>query len=92
VQRQRILSEIARTPDPERDGTATWSLNTLKRTLRHAPDGLPHISTATIRQVLFEAGYSWQANRTWCHTGQVERKRKDGMVTVVDPETEAKKN
>jgi len=92
AQRQRILSEVSRKPDPERDGTATWSLNTLKRSLRQAPDGLPHISTATIGQVLHEAGYSWQASRTWCHTGHVERKRKDGIVTVIDPETEAKKN
>jgi len=41
--------------------------------------------------VLNEAGYAWQKDRTWCHTGQVARKRKDGVVTVIDPETEAKK-
>ena len=92
AQRQRILSEVARKPDPKRDGTASWSLNTLKRSLRQAPDGLPDISTATIRQVLLEAGYSWQASRTWCQTGQVERKRKAGIVTVIDPDAEAKKS
>ncbi len=31
----------ARAPTPEADGTATWSLSTLRRTLRAAPDGLP---------------------------------------------------
>jgi len=92
AQRQRILSEVARTPDSETDGTASWSLNTLKQALRQAPDGLPHISTYTIHQVLLEAGYSWQTSRTWCHTGQVERKRKAGIITVIDPDAEAKKS
>src|SRR5439155_22672320 len=36
--RDRILREVARTPTPERDGTATWSLSTLRRVLRSAPD------------------------------------------------------
>src|SRR5438128_639354 len=40
-ERDRILKEFRRTPDRERDGTATWSLNTLQRALRRAPDGLP---------------------------------------------------
>lgn len=92
AQRQRILSEVCRKPDPERDGTGSWSLNTLKRSLRHMPDGLPRVSTATIGQVLHEAGYSWQASRSWCQTGHVERKRKDGIVSVIDPDAEAKKS
>ena len=39
--RDRILREAARTPTPEADGTATWSLTLLRRALRAAPDGLP---------------------------------------------------
>lgn len=38
TERERILTEVRRTPDRERDGTATWSLSTLQRTLRQAPD------------------------------------------------------
>lgn len=87
----RILREARRPPDRERDGTATWSLLTLQRALRRAPDGLPGVSTATIRRVLHEAGLRWQQNRTWCETGVVQRKRKTGVVTVVDPATAEKR-
>lgn len=55
-QRQRILSEVTRKPEPKRDGAATWSLKTLQRALRQAPDGLPQGSTATIGQILQAAG------------------------------------
>jgi hypothetical protein len=79
-------------PDRERDGTATWSLTTLQRALREAPDGLPQVSTYTILVVLHEAGFSWQASRTWCETGQVKRVRKSGVVTVSDPDAEPKKS
>jgi transposase len=82
----RILEEFARTPDREKDQTATWSLTTLQRALRNAPEGLPHISTYVILQVLHQAGYTWQKDRTWCDTGTVERKRKEGIVKVTDPE------
>src|SRR5919107_4707486 len=34
----RILTEAARAPTPEADGTATWSLSGLRRALRAAPD------------------------------------------------------
>lgn len=90
--RERILREFRRTPDRQRDGTATWSLTTLQRALRRAPDGLPTVSTATILQVLWEAGYSWQRSRTWCHTGTVVRQRKAGPVTVTDPDATPKKS
>ena len=90
--RARILQEARRKPDRERDGTATWSLTTLQKALRQAPDGLPAISTYTIWVVLREAGFSWQASQTWCETGIVQRKRKSGVVQVTDPDTEAKKN
>lgn len=89
---ERILREFARTPAPEADGTATWSLSTLQKALRQAPDGLPNVSTYTIWQVLREAGNTHQQSRTWCPTGTVQRKRKDGIVTVTDPDAEAKKS
>jgi len=87
----RILREVRRSPDREQDGTATWSLTTLQRALRTAPDGLPRVSTFTIRRVLHEADLSWQENRSWCDTGVVQRKRKAGVVTVVDPAAAAKR-
>jgi Homeodomain-like domain len=92
AERDRILTEARRTPDRERDGTATWSLTTLQRALRKAPDGLPHVSTYTIWLVLRDAGFSWQATRTWCETGKVKRKRKSGTVEITDPDTTAKKS
>jgi transposase len=90
-ERERILAEARRVPDRERDGTATWSLNTLCRALRRAPDGLPGVSTHTIFKVLHEAGFSWQKTRGWCETGKVVRKRKSGPVEVVDPDAVPKK-
>jgi len=91
AERERILAEFERQPDREKDGTATWSLNTLQRALREAPDGLPNVSTYTIWCVLRDAGWTWQKDRTWCRTGTVMRKRKEGTVEVTDPEMEAKK-
>ena len=90
-EQERILKEFARTPDREKDQTATWSLTTLQRALRNAEDGLPHISTYVILQVLHQAGYTWQQDRTWCDTGTVERKRKDGVVKVTDPNATPKR-
>lgn len=87
----RIVREVRRPPDRAQDGTATWSLATLERALRTAPDGLPGVSRGTIRQTLHDAGLSWQANRSWCQTGVVQRKRKAGVVTVVDPATAEKR-
>ncbi|MGH9556863.1 MAG: hypothetical protein ACRD2Y_13680 [Terriglobales bacterium] len=85
AEKGRILREFQRAPDRERDGTATWSLTTLQRALRQAPDGLPAVSTFTIFQTLHEAGYTCQGSRTWCQTGTALRKRKEGVVTVTDP-------
>ncbi len=90
--RDRILREAARTPTPEADGTSTWSLTTLRRVLRAAPDGLPRVSTFTIWQVLHGAGYTFQRTRTWCPTGQAARRRKAGTVVVTDPDAGAKKS
>jgi hypothetical protein len=91
-ERERIVAEVRRSPDPEQDGTATWSLMMLRRALRKAPDGLPQVSTQTIHAVLLEAGWKWRRTRTWCETGVTLRKRKSGeVVRVVDPDTAAKK-
>jgi len=93
----RILAEFPkgrtcrRPPDREGDGTATWSLSTLRRALREAADGLPEVSTFTLHSVLHGAGYTWQRHRTWCSTGVVLRKRKSGVVTVVDPDAAEKR-
>lgn len=87
----RILREVRREPDRDADGTATWSLSTLQRALRRAPDGLPGISTYTIWCVLHEAGIRWGKDRSWCTTGTAVRKRKSGTVRVTDPDAVAKK-
>jgi transposase len=90
--RARIAAEAARPPTPEGDGTATWSLSTLRRALRAAPDGLPEVSTYTIRAVLRESGSSYQRSRTWCPTGKALRRRKAGPAVVTDPDSDAKKS
>src|SRR5262249_28091014 len=92
LERERILAEARRTPEQEADQTATWSLTTLQRALRRAPDGLPQVSTYTIWCVLTEAGWSWQRTRTWCPTGHAVRLRKRGRVHLTDPDAEAKKS
>ena len=90
--RERIIQEARRQPTPEADGTASWSLSTLRKALRSAPDGLPRVSTYTIGRVLHEAGASPQKDRSWCPTGTVLRKRKSGTVVVTDPDTSSKKS
>jgi transposase len=90
--RGRIAAEAARAPTPEADGTATWSLSALRRTLRAAPDGLPGVSTYTIRRVLRESGASYQRTRSWCPTGSAVRRRKAGPATVTDPDADVKKS
>jgi transposase len=91
TEQERILQEVRRAPDREQDGTATWSLSTLQGALRRAPDGLPAVSTATIWWVLHDAGFRWGKDRSWCETGTAIRKRKQGTVTVTDPDTTPKK-
>ena len=90
AQRERILSEARRTPDREQDGTATWSIATLQQALRKK--GLSQVSGYTIWNVLRQAGLSWQKDRTWCDTGVVQRRRKSGVLSVTDPDAEAKKS
>ncbi len=91
AERERILAEARRRPERDRDGTASWSLTTLRRVLREASDGLPEVSTHTIWKTLREAGFDWQRDRSWCETGVVERKRGGEVVEVVDPDAEPKK-
>jgi len=87
--RAQIVATAQRAPDRKTDGTATWSLSTLERSLRRA--GWSRLGATTIRRVLQDAGSSYQRTRTWCPTGTATRKRKSGVVTVVDPQTEHKK-
>jgi transposase len=89
TQRAQIVATAQREPDRRTEGTGTWSLSTLQRTLRQA--GLPQVGTSTIRRVLQDAGSSYQRTRTWCPTGTAQRKRKAGVVTVTDPNTEQKR-
>ena len=63
---------------------------TLRTALRET--ALPEIAAETIREVLHEAGYSYQRTRTWVRTGYALRKRKSGTVTTYDPETPEKKD
>ena len=87
--RQQILDTLQATPERESDQTATWSLTLLQRRLR--THGLSQVSRDTVHRTLQHAGYSWQRTRTWCPTGTARRKRKAGVVTVTDPQTERKK-
>jgi transposase len=92
-QRRRIVAEAERVPGRERDGTATWSLSTLRTALRHAEDGLPAVSTSTIWHTLHAAGLSWQQRRTWCSTGVVLRKgKRGGTVAASDGDAAATKS
>lgn len=92
AEQRRILAEVARVPERTRDGTATWSLTTLRDALRRAEDGLPGVSTYTIGRALHAAGYRWQKGRSWCETGVVVRQRKHtGPVTVTDPDADVKR-
>ncbi len=87
--RAQIVATAQRDPDRKRDGTATWSLSALQRTLRR--EALPAVGATTIRRVLRDAGSSSQQSRTWCPTGTAVRKRTSGLVVVVDPLTEQKR-
>lgn len=92
VEQERILAEVRRKPDLERDGTATWSLSSLQRALRRTEDGLAEVSTYTVWVVLQAHGFSWQKDGSWCETGKVKRKRKAGVVEVIDPDATPKKH
>jgi len=87
--RAQVVALAQRQPDRKAAGTATWSLRTLERAVRR--ELVPAPSARTIAQILRDAGSASQQTRTWCPTGTAERKRKDGVVRVVDPLTEAKR-
>jgi transposase len=88
AQRDRIVQELQRVPDRQADGTATWSLTTLERSLRRA--ALPRLGKTTVREGLREAGYRLGKTRTWCPTGTAIRVRHAGTVTVQDPKAREK--
>jgi len=88
-QRSVIVATAQVQRERRTDGMATWSLSTLQRRLRRA--GLTRVGTSMIRRVLTDAGSAYQRTRTWCPTGTVQRTRKAGVVTVVDPRTEEKR-
>ena len=83
-----------RRPEPDARGRRHRDL--VARDLRKAcaprPDGLPEVSTYTIRRVLRESGASYQRTRTWCPTGKALRRRKAGPAVVADPDSDAKKS
>jgi len=54
-------------------------------------EALPHVARETIRQVLHEAGYSYQRTRTWVRTGYALRVRKSGTLATYDEQTPEKK-
>ncbi len=88
-QRARIVAEVQREPDREHDQAGTWSLMLLRGALRK--EALPKVGASTIREVLHEAGYSYQRTRSWIRTGYALRKRKSGTVTTYDEQTPGKK-
>jgi hypothetical protein len=91
-EREQSVAQARRCPQPAQDGTATWSLQVLQRALRKsAPQHWGRLSTYTMWAVLPEAGLQWGRTRSWCDTGQARRKRKSGVVTVIEPDREAKK-
>lgn len=53
-------------------------------------DGLPAVSTYTIRCAPHDVGFTWDKDRSWCETGTAIRKRKSGSVTVIDPDATPK--
>ena len=87
--RERVVQEVQRQPDREKEQTAACSLKLLERALRKAE--LPAIGATTIGRILHEEGYKVQRDRTWCQTGITYRVRKDGVYRVRDPQTQEKK-
>jgi transposase len=91
--REKILAAFRRVPVPETDGTAIWSIATLHKAL--VREGIV-ISGYSLWGLLREEGYTFQKDRSWCHTGEARRRRRrkghTAIETVVDPDTEAKKS
>jgi transposase len=91
--KKKILSAFQCAPRREIDGTAAWSISTLRKAL--VREGIA-ISGYSLWALLHEEGYSFQKDRSWCHTGEAKRKRHRGgrtvVETVIDPDAAAKKN
>jgi transposase len=92
AEREKIVETLRQPPDRLEDQTATWSLTTLQRSLRRKEPDLHKIGATTIRRVAHQAGFSYQRSRSWCQSGSVKRKRKEGVVTVTDPRSQEKKD
>lgn len=91
-ERGQIVAKARRNPQPAQEGTATGSLQLLQRALRKRdPQRFGRLSPFTIWTGLPEAGLQWGRTRSWGERGQARRKRKRGVVAVIDPDTEAKK-
>ena len=88
-ERQQMMETLKSEPVRKVDASATWSLSLVQHKLRET--GLPQVGASTIGRVLHQAGYVYGQSRTWCQTGMVLRKRKEGVVRVHDPKTEEKK-
>ena len=56
---------------------------------RHGGGPRPVYGVAEQERILAEARRT--PDRTWCETGKIKRKRKAGVVEVVDPDATAKK-
>ena len=90
-EQRRILAEAARVPDRDRDGTATWSLSTLRAALRRA--GMVCRPSARTR-----SGHAPRRRAELAEDPHVVRHRRGprrrgrgGAVTVTDPDAAAKK-
>jgi hypothetical protein len=57
--RARTVATAQRAPEGKTDGTVTWSLSTLERTLRR--EGWPRLGAATLRRVLQDADSSYRS-------------------------------
>ena len=90
--KHRILATFGRTPVLETDGTAAWSISTLQKAL--AREGIA-MSNYSLWGLLRQEGFTFQKDRSWCHTGEAKRpRRREGRIiieTVMDPDAEAKK-
>ena len=88
-EREKVVEALKAEPMRKVDASATWSLSLLQHKLRETD--FPKMGASTIGRVLHQAGYVYGQSRTWCQTGTVLRKRKEGVVRVQDPKTEEKK-
>jgi hypothetical protein len=87
--RAQIVATAQRSPNRRTEGTATWPLSTPTADLtpRKLPDPRhQHHSARAARRRQFVPAHAHV-----CPNGTAQRKRKAGVVTVVDPQTEVKR-